>query len=275
MKSSRYLRNVAFTATVFASLNGTLSANTEILESDDVHAENEAFSDPQDPCATLASAPGYTQEQIDFFLAIAMGTEFGGYSRVVRKWDRDIKVRMVGSLTQADRNTVYQVVNDLNRLLDLADPNSIDITLLRSTSPEEANFTIHVLPHTEFHTVEPNALRGQLGFAWPVWQNERIYAARIFVSSTDLSQAERSHLIREEFTQSMGLMRDTEDSRHMASIFYQWWTDTTEFTRLDEDIIKMLYRSDVSAGMTIPQVTDVLKRGRPAPNSLRLSVLCQ
>lgn len=204
----------------------------------------------------------YTQEEIDFFLNIAMGTEFGGHSRVVRKWNRDIKVRIIGSPTVEDRETLHTVINELNDLMDQADPNSIDIELLSASSNETANFEVYIVPLSQFQRYAPNVTPGELGVAWPVWRGNDIYSARIFVTSNIISQRERSHLIREEFTQSLGLLRDTEDDRYRSSIFYQWWTDTNQFTSLDRSVISMLYRPDIRPGMSPSEVTGVLQRGR-------------
>ncbi len=202
----------------------------------------------------------YTQEEINFFLDIAMGTEFGGYSRVVRKWNSDIKVRVIGSPTSQDQQTLRSMISELNELLDAADPNSIDIELLSASSRGTANVEVYIVPSSQFRRYEPHALPGQLGFAWPRWSNnDEIYTSRIFVSSTNITQNERSHLLREEFTQSLGLMRDTEDTRYQSSIFYQWWTDTTAYTDLDRAIISMLYRPDVTSGMTSTEVASRLQ----------------
>jgi len=59
---------------------------------------------------------------------------------------------------------------------------------------------------------------------------------------------QRSYLIREELTQSLGLMKDSYD--YPRSIFFQRFTATTEFTDLDRNLISILYREDITHGMT-------------------------
>jgi hypothetical protein len=49
----------------------------------------------------------------------------------------------------------------------------------------------------------------------------------------------QKHLLREELTQALGLSNDSYD--YPESIFYQGWTETTEYTELDKDVIRMMY----------------------------------
>ncbi len=84
-----------------------------------------------------------------------------------------------------------------------------------------------------------------------------IYRSVILISKTGLTQKERDHIIREELTQSLGLMRDS--SKYENSIFFSGWTDVIRYAPIDEVIIEMLYRPDVKAGMTRNEVVKILK----------------
>jgi hypothetical protein len=68
---------------------------------------------------------------------------------------------------------------------------------------------------------------------------------------------ERRHLLREELTQSLGLMNDTND--YPDSIFYQAWTITTQYSEIDKKIIRLLYHQDIKAGMNRLQVEELIK----------------
>ena len=50
----------------------------------------------------------------------------------------------------------------------------------------------------------------------------------------------KKHLLREELTQSLGFFNDSW--LYPESIFYQGWTDVTEYSEMDKEIIKMLYK---------------------------------
>jgi hypothetical protein len=58
------------------------------------------------------------------------------------------------------------------------------------------------------------------------------------IERTKSRDAQR-HLLREELTQSLGLINDTYD--YPESIFYQGWTETTEYAPIDRELIQMLY----------------------------------
>ena len=45
---------------------------------------------------------------------------------------------------------------------------------------------------------------------------------------------------------------------YQDSMFYQGWTDTTTYAEIDKVIIEMLYQSEISPGMTGPQVEEIL-----------------
>ena len=116
---------------------------------------------------------------------------------------------------------------------------------------------MYFVPHGEFSRYEPNYRAGNLGFAYVNWRQDKIYKARILVTSTnDVSQTERSHLIREELTQAMGLLKDS--LRYADSIFYQGWTSTTDYSPLDQAVIQMLYSPEIRPGMDGRQVEAAL-----------------
>ena len=81
-------------------------------------------------------------------------------------------------------------------------------------------------------------------------------SASILISSADITQKERSHLIREELTQSLGLMNDS--NKYKDSIFYQEWTDIAEYSEIDKAVIKLLYQKKIEPGMSKEQVLNAL-----------------
>ena len=83
-----------------------------------------------------------------------------------------------------------------------------------------------------------------------------IYKGRILISSDGINQGERSHLIREELTQSLGLFQDSW--QYPESIFYQGWTATPEYAAIDGPTIQLLYQPQLSAGMTQGQVRNLI-----------------
>ncbi len=190
----------------------------------------------------------YTQDQIDYFLEIALGSEFGRASPVVRKWVRDIRIGVIGSPTNQDRTTLNRVIEDINTIIG---------TRKLRIDEQRPNVEIYFVPESEFRIYEPNYRPTNFGFFWIWWNGSfEITRSRIMISTDRITPEERSHLIREELTQILGLMKDSWTYRE--SIFYQGWTDTTAYAEIDEISIEILYRSEILPGMTKREVEEVL-----------------
>jgi hypothetical protein len=202
---------------------------------------------------TQSPARNYSRAALDYFMEVAFGNEFSNNpdTNYIRKWVNVMRLKVLGSPTAADLATVDRIVTDLNRLM------GGQMQIVRVT--QDANATIYFVPESEFATYDPQYVPRNLGF-FRVWWNQKleIQRARILISTTGINQRERSHLIREELTQSLGLMNDSDTYRD--STFYQGWTDTQEFTMLDCDLIRMLYDARVRAGMTRDHIRQLFSR---------------
>jgi hypothetical protein len=120
-----------------------------------------------------------------------------------------------------------------------------------------ANCEIHFAPESRFASIEPHYVPTNYGFFWTNWNADgEIYWARVLISTTEVTPQERAHLIREELTQSLGLMNDSY--AYADSVFYQEWTDVTEYSPADKRVIGMLYSDLVSPGMTQKQAAKAL-----------------
>ncbi|MBU0530017.1 DUF2927 domain-containing protein [bacterium] len=200
-------------------------------------------------CSFQSDATDFTQEEIDYFIEIALGAEFGNETPVIKKWTNDIRIKINGDPTEADRQTINNIVNDLNELITV-----IKIKLVEKNE----NLVIAFSPESEFSSIDPNYVPTNYGFFWALWHDDNfvIYDTSILISSAKITQKERSHLIREELTQSLGLMNDS--NKYKNSVFYQEWTDVTDFSEIDKSIIKLLYQKKVKPGMSKEQVLKVL-----------------
>ena len=182
-----------------------------------------------------------------YFLDISLGSEFGNRQARIKKWRQDIRIQVKGQPTQADSQTLKQVINELNDLItpDIKQANS------------DINMDIYFIPEHKFSETEKNYKPRNLGFFSTRWNpvTHEIYRARILISTTGITQQERNHLIREELTQSLGLMNDSH--RHPDSIFYQPWSRVTKFSAIDEAIIKLLYWENIQPGMNR---SDIIQR---------------
>ena len=190
----------------------------------------------------------YTQEEVNYLLEIALGAEFeefGDSSSVIGKWSGEVRISIFGNPTEEDLTTLDNVIDDINEL------TGGRITL--QVVSESSDITIWFVPLSEMNQYDENYVSGNWGFFW-TWGNSscEIYRANILISSDKPSQEERNHLIREELTQSLGLMNDS--FTYPDSIFYQRWTTVQEYSEIDRKIIEMLYLKEVQAGSNKEQI---------------------
>lgn len=189
---------------------------------------------------TTTVATQYSQAALGYFGEIAFSPEFGTSAGGLVKWTEDVRIAVHGDPTEEDIETLHDVVADLGELIDTIQIEVVDTG---------QNVDLHFAPEAQFASIEPNYVPVNMGFFWVWWDGGRnITEARILVSTTGVTQAERSHLIREEVTQSLGLMMDS--SSYPDSIFQQAWTETQQYSDLDEAVIELLYLPQLTPGMT-------------------------
>ncbi len=124
-------------------------------------------------------------------------------------------------------------------------------------SAKSPQIEIHFIPQGQFKDYIPEYVDGNIGFFCVHWNGAGACTrATILIASDVTSQAERLHAIREEITQSLGLMQDSYT--YPDSIFYQRWTPGTEFAPIDRTVIRMLYSKQIRPKMTAEQAREVL-----------------
>lgn len=209
----------------------------------------------------------YTTAQINYFLEVALKSEYADSEPTIKKWDRDINIKVIGSPTPEDLNTLQTVIDELNTLvsgirLQVVSQAGHSLQDISSHKPRSLgnnpNIEIYFVPESKFSQYEPNYQPLNYGFFWGWWNdNHAIDRSRVLISTDGVTQQERSHLIREELTQSLGLMEDSY--QYSDSIFYQGWTDTNHYAEIDKAVIEMLYRPEIHPGMTQSQVLKVFQ----------------
>ena len=213
----------------------------------------------------ISYAP-YSHEAVNYFSELAFGTEFGQSqnSNFIVKWSRGMRV-YISNANPQDLAEVERIIDELIQLTGL----SIDFTnqpLTGNTFPEN---TIHISYTTqdEFNrkcggnryqdVVQEH--REQKGFFCNDWNTQYVITkANILIDDTLQSQEQRNHLLREELTQALGIMKDSNaytDSVFQASYSYA----PTEYSELDKQVIQILYDRRLSPGMTQEQVLQALQ----------------
>ncbi|MBW4440556.1 MAG: DUF2927 domain-containing protein [Plectolyngbya sp. WJT66-NPBG17] len=199
---------------------------------------------------TIRSGFAFSQAQLDYFTEVAMGSEYNQQGTPkIRKWSGNIRVQPLGKPTIEDLKTLRTVISEINTLTR----GAIQMQLV----DRNPNLTIHFVPEVQFSKLEPAYIPVNFGFFVARWDNKGVInRANVLVTTIGVTQKERSHLIREELTQSLGLMRDSY--RYADSMFYQSWTDVTRYSELDKALIQMLYLRQIKPGMTTAEALRTL-----------------
>lgn len=202
--------------------------------------------------------PRYSDSELAYFEEVALGTESGRGSARVRKWTSAPRIQAFGRPTADDLHTLDRIVDELNALVPGL---GAEITV------EGPTVEIHFVPADEFPAYEPRYEKGNLGFFWVWWNDaQEITYARVLIATEDVTQRVREHLLREELTQVLGLMRDSWT--YPESIFYQGWTETGVYAQIDRSLVEMLYRPDVLPGQPRDVVLETLRAARVSSDSV-------
>ena len=194
-----------------------------------------------------AQYPTYSRAELDYFFEVGMNVEFGHSGmQQIHKWQDDLTIEVHGDPTPIDLAELDLIVAELNELQSAVN--------LRVVS-KNGNVQLYFTSVDAFRAVEPNYRMGNDGFFWTYWQAGAIVRANIFILD---SQADiyRRHLLREELTQSLGLMNDSDE--YDDSIFYAPWSAVTTFSDIDKALIGMLYRPDIEVNMDAEEVAELL-----------------
>jgi hypothetical protein len=166
----------------------------------------------------------YTEMEIQYFSKIAMGSEFGG-DGVIHKWNGNVTIQIHGSPSECDREYLDQTISELNRIQD-----GINLTIVSG----DGDINLYFTTYASFELVESNY---------------------VFIRD-DLADLYKNHLLKEELTQSLGLMNDAD--WFGDSIFFSYWSSTTDYAEIDKVLISMLYRNDIHSNMNSSEVLEIL-----------------
>ena len=186
-----------------------------------------------------------------YFLDVALGQEFGTGNSKLKKWTQDISIYV-------DHNDQDELIEELDSIiLEINElSNSIQLTIVSDAS--EANYRIFLGPADDYKDFEPNAapyISQNYGLFWLYRDSQSvIYRGSMYVDTertTELSC--QKHLLREEMTQSLGLMNDSFE--YSESIFQQDWTCTTEYSAEDKMLIQYILNPELTANMSEEEIS--------------------
>lgn len=203
----------------------------------------------------LEGLSDYERQVVQYFREIALGFEFGNASRVTRKWVEPMRVFVGGEPTQAHLRELQSIVNEINSLAtDNFEVSIVDDTL-------QSNYYVFLGSSRDFGNLFPSQVENTFSNwgLFSIWwdDNNNINRGIMYVDTNRANDREQLHLLREEFTQSLGLGRDS--GRYADSIFQQEWTSVTRYMEIDRDLIWLLYHPKMTSGLGSSSVLDILK----------------
>lgn len=195
----------------------------------------------------------YSKEAIEYFLEVALGSEYGNADKAIAKWQGEVRLFLAGEDILPVKQEMDRVVKELNQLM-----KTVKIRVVSQES--QANLILFLGSKENYEKYEPKVARyNDLGFFYTYPNDQKVIERGSLYIDTERMQANdtRFHFLREELTQCLGLMNDSH--KYPDSIFYQKWSLTSEFSAMDKQLIEMLYLPQVKTGMTASQVRQVLE----------------
>jgi hypothetical protein len=178
------------------------------------------------------------EEIVNYFNSIC-GTSEHGESWGISKWKRDVHIFVVGEKIPYLETELRLIVNELNSII-----NTINIDIVYTW--DESNLIVFFgsaksyVERTGYYD-EHNLLNICSGLSTS-YGNPSIHHAKAFINTEkEKSEVILKHILREEVTQTLGFGNDTYD--YPDSIFYQGFSQTNSYSKIDIEIIKMLYNN--------------------------------
>lgn len=212
-------------------------------------------SKDDDEISPIPELSGYDLSVIRYFKNIALGFELGTASAITRKWSSEMKVFVGGNATNELIGELENIKTEIN---DLA-TDGFKIEIVNDSI--QSNYYIFFGSGVNYANKFPsqsNLVNSNWGLFNVSWNGQnQLTSGQMYVDIHRADLAVQKHLLREEFTQSLGLGKDSPF--YMESIFQSAWTTTNEYALIDRDLIRLLYHPEMGVGLNENQVDQVLR----------------
>ena len=192
---------------------------------------------------------------IDYFKDVALGFEFGSASAITRKWNAPMKVYVGGTPAPELLTELDNIINEITPLI--TDGFSIEMV----SDSLQSNYYVFFGSGAAYADVFPpasNYISNNWGLFFINWNGQnQLNSGSMYVDIERADLNAQKHLLREEFTQSLGLAKDS--SQYPLSIFQSAWTSTTTYAPIDRSLIRLLYHPQVTSALNAVEVETVLK----------------
>ena len=193
---------------------------------------------------------------LEYYQHIALKQEFKDSKERVKKWTGNINIYCEGKWNTELHKELQLIIKDLSALI-----GKVKINVVKSKT--KANYTIFIgSPEDYVKNIEPKAeerVARNFGLFFIYWdQNKRIFKGSMYIDPERAHTLTwQKHLLREELTQSLGLMNDSLEYKN--SIFFEKYSQTTSFSELDKILIKLHYSKFIRPNMSKIDVLRIIE----------------
>lgn len=208
----------------------------------------------------------YEEEMIEYFKEVALKSEYYNRQKKIVKWDVPMQLYIYKQKSSIEQFiTIKKVIGQINKLAsdgfeirltdDILKSNAILYICEKSKIREVNPFFYKILSDT---AIEEDFS----GFAYAEFDLRKftIMKTLIFIDSQDTLEEQKSTIV-EEITQSIGLPNDSK--KHPSSVFYENKSKdgilNTEYSKIDNDLIRILYHPKIKPGFNIEQIENAIK----------------
>lgn len=193
---------------------------------------------------------------LKLFLNIILNNEFQNKPQKCKKWLQDIKIfiyfeKYIKELDD-EANKIIKEINEISDTIKINKTDNFNDSHIKVFLSSAKTF-MDYLPENNWKYLQNN-----YGFA-TIFYNKQfiINKALIYVDIYRTKELKcQKHLLREEITQSLGLVNDINMKK---SIFNQQWECTNKYTNFDKMVIKLFMSKKIKPGMNEEQIIEVYK----------------
>ena len=203
----------------------------------------------------------YDIELVNYFNEVALNAEYDVSPNRVTKWTEPMNVFI---LKEKELNYEVSIIKNTIEKINILVQDEFHIQL--TDDPKKCNAVIFLTEREILEPLTPTFFENintevdglaEIGFDLETFQ---ITDAKIFIDILQPKETIESTIL-EEITQSIGLMNDSE--KYSDSVFYENKADsinTVEYSKMDIEIIKMLYHPKMKPGLNYNKAEKVIKQ---------------
>lgn len=192
---------------------------------------------------------------VTYFTSIAIGSEFGNQTSILKKWVHPMKIFIEGNPQEDLLMELEEIIIEINSLS--TDQFKIEI----AADSLDSNFSIYFGNKFDYTMRYPSlnqVVHDNKGLFTVSFNSQfEIQNGYMFVDNERSFTEEQKHILREELTQALGLGNDIR--YYPNSIFYDKPSRTISYSDLDKEVIRLLYHPSLIPGLGKENVENVIQ----------------